>query len=85
MGVTFQNGREISLCDTCGLWHKLAVSELMSALMKGENLTTAQLMALQRDGRPDEVCRCEDPIPSRTHPYAVNWCCYEPRWIQQSL
>lgn len=77
--VTYQNGREIPLCNTCGLWHKLAVSELMSKLMKGENLTTAQLMALQRDGRPDEVCRCVDI------PYAVNWCCYEPRWIQQSL
>ena len=56
----------------------------MSRLIKGENLTTEQLMALQRNYTPDDVCSCE-PIPSRTHPFAVNWCCSNPHWFQQSL
>ena len=71
-------------CDNCRLWLENAVSELMIRLMKGENLTTEQLMALQRNYTPDDVCSCE-PIPSRTHPFAVNWCCSNPHWFQQSL
>jgi hypothetical protein len=70
-------------CGLCGKWPADSIQKLLNALMKGDSLTTEQLMALQRDHHPEEFCSCFDyPIPSRTHPCAVNWCCSKPRWFQ---
>ena len=68
----------VQLCEQCGLWPENAIEKLMKALMNGDNLTTAQLMVLQRDTHPEDYCLCN---PSRTHPCAVNWCCSKPRWF----
>lgn len=63
-------------CRKCGKYKPDAINDLMQRLLAGDNLTTDQLVALQRSD--DGYCSCTQIYAFV--PHAVNWSCSRPRW-----
>ena len=62
-------------CRKCGNVKPKVVRELMDRLMKGDTLTTEELMAIQTVGDP---CSCTQIYTFI--PLGINWSSVNPRW-----